>query len=155
MMATASADPGLTYGMLDTSVLIDLGLYAQAHQTPDICAVSTIALAELAFGVAVAKTHAETVARSQAYATVKQLFDPIPFSLTCADVYGQLAALILDTGRSPRPRRFDLMMAAAAVDAGLPLYTANPDDFRGLESRVVIVPLSLRTSEDQMSPSIS
>ena len=66
-MATASADSSLTYGMLDTSVLIDLGRYAEAGLTPDVCVVSTIALAELAFGIGVAKNHTEAIARSQGY----------------------------------------------------------------------------------------
>jgi hypothetical protein len=43
-------------------------------------------------------------------------------------------------GRKARGRRaFDLLIAATAVAAGLPLYTRNPDDFTGLSDVVLIV----------------
>ena len=42
-------------------------------------------------------------------------------------------------GRNPKPRRNDLMIAATAVANSLPLYTANVDDFKGLESMLEVV----------------
>jgi predicted nucleic acid-binding protein len=43
-------------------------------------------------------------------------------------------------GRKARGRRaFDLLIAATALAAGLPLYTRNPDDFAGLSDLVTIV----------------
>jgi len=44
--------------------------------------------------------------------------------------YGQLCAAVRAAGRQPRPRSSDLMIAATAASNALPLYTANPDDFR-------------------------
>ncbi|MGH3585684.1 MAG: hypothetical protein ACRDQ0_05130 [Pseudonocardia sp.] len=35
--------------------------------------------------------------------------------------------------------RADLLIAATAMSAGLPLYTTNPEDYRGLEELVEIV----------------
>jgi hypothetical protein len=41
--------------------------------------------------------------------------------------------------RNPKPRKNDLMIAATAVANSLPLYTANVDDFKGLESMLEVV----------------
>ncbi|WP_244373675.1 hypothetical protein [Streptomyces griseorubiginosus] len=50
-----------------------------------------------------------------------------------------MVALTIAADRDPRPRRMDLMIAAAASARGLPLYTRNAGDFKGLETSVVIV----------------
>jgi predicted nucleic acid-binding protein len=43
-------------------------------------------------------------------------------------------------GRKPRgARAVDLLIAATACAAGLPLYTRNPDDFKALENLVEII----------------
>lgn len=47
-------------------------------------------------------------------------------------------------GSNTRGRRaLDLLIAATAVAAGLPLYTRNPEDFGALESLLEIVPVEL------------
>ncbi|MFF3392271.1 hypothetical protein ACFYW1_15260 [Streptomyces sp. NPDC002669] len=45
------------------------------------------------------------------------------------------------TRRDPRPRRMDLMIAAIASVRGLPLYTRDADDFKGLEGALTVVPV--------------
>jgi predicted nucleic acid-binding protein len=122
-----------TQGLLDTCVLVDLPLYTRA-QLPDISHASAISFAELSYGVALAHAPAEAAARSQALGALRAWLTPHPFGLQAADKYGQLAALVLASGRRPRPRRLDLMIAATAIVGCLPVYTANPSDFRGLES---------------------
>jgi predicted nucleic acid-binding protein len=44
-------------------------------------------------------------------------------------------------GRKPRRRAVDLMIAATAIAAELPLYTTNAD-FVGLEHLVTVVPVT-------------
>jgi predicted nucleic acid-binding protein len=39
----------------------------------------------------------------------------------------------------PRGRAPDLMIAATAASYGLPLYTANPDDFHGTEQILTVI----------------
>ncbi|WP_433728594.1 hypothetical protein ACQP0C_39395 [Nocardia sp. CA-129566] len=49
--------------------------------------------------------------------------------------------LTMAAKRDPKPRRVDLLIAAIASSRGLPLYTRNSKDFRGLESMLEIVPV--------------
>lgn len=130
----------LPNGLLDTCVVIDLPLYDPAD-LPDICHVSAITMAELSFGVALAKTPIDAAVRSQVFATIKSWVQPLPFDGQAGERYGELAALVLASGRHPRPRRMDLMIAAIAVVHQLPLYTAYPDDYHGLESVLRIMPV--------------
>lgn len=43
------------------------------------------------------------------------------------------------TGRDPRPRQFDLLIAAVAVDLGIPLIARNENDFRGIHSALSVI----------------
>jgi predicted nucleic acid-binding protein len=57
-----------------------------------------------------------------------------------ARAYGRVYAAVATSGRKARGRRaFDLLIAATALAAELPLYTRNPNDFGGLESLVEVV----------------
>ncbi|WP_280397808.1 hypothetical protein [Nocardia carnea] len=42
-------------------------------------------------------------------------------------------------GRTPRPRRIDLMIAATHR---IPLYTVNPNDFSALDGLITVVPVT-------------
>ncbi|MBO3734636.1 hypothetical protein J5V16_17555 [Glycomyces sp. NEAU-S30] len=66
-------------------------------------------------------------------------FEPLAFDSEAASRYGTLAALTVEQGRSPKPRQMDLMIAAVASVHELPLYTRNPDDFKGPESVLLVV----------------
>jgi predicted nucleic acid-binding protein len=125
--------------LLDTSVVIDYPAAAVAAHT-ESAAVSTITLAELAYGL-----HTEdplrNAAREQRYHWIANAFDPIPFSTGAARVYGALCAHVRSVGRDPKPRRFDLLIAAVAVDLGIPLLTRNGNDFQGLHSALSVIPV--------------
>lgn len=64
------------------------------------------------------------------------------FDVPAAEYYGALATLVRRHGRSPRPRRMDLQIAATAARHGLALLTRNADDFAGLGSALTVVDLS-------------
>ncbi len=137
-------DPKL--GLLDTNILI-LCRAIDPDELPDQMAISAVTLAELSAGVnLVAGANAEAVEERARRADVLQRaeneFDPIPFETEAARAYGRISAAVLACGRSPRRRVADLMIAAVAAAAGLPLYTTNPDDFDGLEGIVRVVPVS-------------
>ncbi|MGI8535769.1 MAG: type II toxin-antitoxin system VapC family toxin [Mycobacteriales bacterium] len=71
---------------------------------------------------------------------VEALFDPLPFDVGAARSYGLIYAAVLAAGRRPQGRIVDLQIAAVALANDLPLFTRNPDDFRGLDDLVVFVP---------------
>ena len=57
-----------------------------------------------------------------------------------ARAYGRIYAAVANAGRKARgARSLDLLIAATALAAELPLYTRNPDDFRGTETLIEIV----------------
>ena len=57
-----------------------------------------------------------------------------------ARAYGRVYAAVVAAGRKARGRRaVDLLSAATAVAAELPLYTRNPTDFAGLDDLLEIV----------------
>lgn len=126
--------------LLDTSVLIDYPEAAVARHT-ETASISTISLAELAYGLHTRDPLANA-AREQRYHWIVATFDPIPFDAQSARTYGALCAQVRDAGRSPRPRRFDLLIAAVAVTHELALLTGNAADFAGLHQALTLVALT-------------
>jgi predicted nucleic acid-binding protein len=125
-------------GVLDTCVYIDLDELDPAV-LPVVPELTAITMAELHQGLATAKTAAARAARTEKLGEAIVAFDPLPFDSVAATRYGSLVALTLQAKRDPRPRRMDLMIAAIASAHGLPLYTRNTDDFKGLENFVQVV----------------
>lgn len=124
--------------MLDTCVLIDLpGI--ELNLLPRAAAISSLVVAELAQGVAMSRDPVAVQLRSQRLSDVEGEFAVIPFDREAARRYGTLVAMTIKAGRDPRPRKTDLMIAATAAANGLPLYTRNIKDFKGLESAVTVV----------------
>lgn len=128
-------------GVLDTCTYIDLDRI-EPDALPEIPELTTVTLAELHQGVALAREDAVRSARVEKLAAAIRDFEPLPFDGDAAGRFGTLVALTRSTGRDPRPRRMDLMIAAVASAWGLPLYTSNPEDFRGLDSALTVVAVS-------------
>jgi predicted nucleic acid-binding protein len=124
-------------GLLDTSVVLALHSITDASTLPEIALISAVTLAELSVGPLVA---ADEIEQARRLATVQQAeadFDPLPFDAAAARAFGQVAAAYRQSGRKPAARSFDAMIAATALANGLPLYTANPDDFAGIDGLVL------------------
>jgi predicted nucleic acid-binding protein len=125
-------------GLLDTSVVIDLpGI--DPSLLPAESAISTLTLAELAAGPHATRDQAERARRQQRLQWAEATFDPLPFDLGAARSFGLIFAAIQKTGRGSRRRVVDLMIASIAASNGLPLYTRNERDFRGLTRVLKIV----------------
>lgn len=121
--------PDHALALLDTSCVIDFP--DQLDELAEAAAVSTLTIAELAYGI----HHDDplTVATREArYREVLNEFDPVPYSTRAAHLYGAIAASVRKSGRNPRPRRIDLMLASVAVELNAVLLTRNPDDFVGI-----------------------
>lgn len=129
--------------MLDTNILILLHDIDPAL-LPDQSSISTVVLGELAAGVhqlAPDRPDRQAVLADRV-ALLQQAeaeFDPVPYTAAAARMYGRMSAAVLALGRSPRARTSDLMIAAIAATEGLPLFTTNPDDYRGLDALVDVV----------------
>lgn len=121
-------------GILDTSVLI-----GTVTPLPGRLTISVVSIAELQFGVLVARNEDVRATRLSRLQTLVRRFDPLPVDEAVADSYAVLAAALVRGGRSPRPRAFDLLVAATAHAHEARLFTRNPDDCRGLESMVEVV----------------
>jgi len=125
-------------GILDTCTYIDLDQLDPAS-LPAVPEITTITMAELHQGVAMAKSAIVRAARTEVLGAAIVDFDPLPFDGDAATRYGSLVALTVAAKRDPKPRRMDLMIAAIASSRDLPLYTRNIDDFAGLEDLVTVV----------------
>lgn len=126
-------------GLLDTSVVIDLDRL-DPSQLPAEAAVSAITLAELAAGPHATPDAEERARRQDRLQRVEAAFDPLPFDEEAARAYGRVFSSVASAGRKARgARAVDLLIAATALAAGLPLYTRNGEDFRALDGLVAVV----------------
>ena len=136
------SNPRRQRGLIDTSVIIDLERIPP-EKLPVELAISVVSLAELAAGPHAASDSLERARRQDRLQRTEATFDPIPVDAGVARAYGQLYATIMTTGRNTRGRRaFDLLIAATAMAAHLPLYTNNPDDFNDVVSLVEVITVS-------------
>jgi predicted nucleic acid-binding protein len=133
------ADPRPPRGLVDTSVVIDMERIDPA-ELPSEVAISAITLAELAAGPHATTDPSERARRQDRLQRAEATFDPLPVDANVARAFGRIYAAVATAGRKARGRRaFDLVIAATAVAAGLPLYTRNPADFAGLSDLLEIV----------------
>lgn len=120
--------------ILDTSVIIA----ADVSPLPGALAISAASLAELQFGVMVAKTAEVRAERLRRLSVLQQRFDALPVDEAVAVSYGRLAAAVVDSGRQPRRRVMDLLIAATAHAHGATLYTRNSEDFAGVDHLITV-----------------
>lgn len=125
-------------GLLDTRTLILLPRIDDPDDLPDEPLISTITLAALTMGPLVATSDTERVARQAHLQQAEADFDPLPFDAPAARAFGAVAVSLRRSGRTPRARGFDALIAAVALANDLPVYTANPDDFAGIDGLEVV-----------------
>lgn len=96
-------------------------------------------MAELAAGPLATDDTEERARRQERLQWATATWDPLPFDNAAAQAYGRVFVAVRNTGRTPRSRFADLLIAATAISRGLPLYTRNPSDFSGLSDLMRIV----------------
>lgn len=139
-------------GLLDTSAVVLLSRLSSRKDLPDEPLISAITLAELSVGPLVAATDRDRAARQAHLQQAEADFDPLPFDAGAARAFGRVAASLRRSGRTTAARSYDAMIAAIALAHGLPVYTANPDDFAHIEGlTVVAVPATSETTEPKGS----
>jgi predicted nucleic acid-binding protein len=128
-------------GLLDTSVVIDLDRL-DASSLPAEAAISAITMAELAAGPHAASDAEERSRRQDRLQRAEAAFDPLPFDTEGARAYGRIYAVVSAAGRKARgARAVDLLIAATALAAGLPLFTRNGADFEAIDDLIDVVVL--------------
>lgn len=125
-------------GVLDTSTVILLPHIADPTTLPDQPLITAITLAELSVGPLVAHDERERAARQAHLQQAEADFVPLPFDAVAARAFGRVAAALRRVGRKPAARSYDAMIAATAIANDLPLYTANPADFRQIDELEVV-----------------
>ncbi len=132
----------VTRGVLDTSTVILLQRLTDATVLPDEPLITAVTLAELSVGPLVAEDERERAARQAHLQQAEADFDPLAFDAGAARAFGGVAASLRRAGRKTSARAYDAMIAATAIANGLPVYTCNPADFRGIGGlEVVAVPV--------------
>ncbi len=135
------ADPPALRGLIDTSVVIDIENVAP-DALPSEMAIAAVTLAELAAGPHAAGDPTERARRQERLQRAEATFDAIPFDAAAARAYGRLYAEVASVERKARGKRaLDLLIAATALAAELPLYTRNPSDFDGLRTLIDVAPV--------------
>lgn len=124
--------------VLDTGVLLG----PAPERLEGELAISSASLAELHFGVLVGRTDAQRAERLRRLGLIERTFAALPIDAGVARQYGRPAAAVAASGRQPRARVMDLLIAATAAAHGARLYTRNPADLAGLEDLVDVVALS-------------
>jgi prevent-host-death family protein len=122
--------------VLDTSVVIARGI----PELDGELAISAATLAELHFGVLVTTDPATRAERLRRLTVLQHHFDALPVDDAVAVSYGMLAAAA-KSGRQPRSRVIDLLIAATAHAHDARLYTRNSEDLKGLATYIDIVPV--------------
>lgn len=125
----------LTKAVLDTSVLVAVDV---SPLDGDL-AVSVASVAELHFGALVTDDAEVRAERLRRLTLVEHLYSPLPIDGAVARSYGHLAAAVARSGRQPRARVMDLLIAATAHANDASLVTRNADDLRGIEHLLDIV----------------
>jgi predicted nucleic acid-binding protein len=125
--------------LLDTSVVIDpvgVGIPSGTE-----LAISTITVAELGMGIVHARDDAERVRRTLHLQRTRATFEELPVDGAVAEAYVATATAVRVGGRSPRPRSFDLLIAATALAHGVPLFTRDVKDLLPLRHLVDVRPV--------------
>jgi predicted nucleic acid-binding protein len=99
-------------------------------------AISAVSLAELHFGVLVAKDDEERARRALRLGVIEATFEPLPIDAAVGREWGRLAAAVRARGGQPRRRAVALAIAATANVHKVRLVTSNVDDFRLIDDLV-------------------
>jgi predicted nucleic acid-binding protein len=103
--------------------------------------ISAVTVAELHFGVLVAKERTVRAERLRRLLVLQRTFDALPVDEAVSASFDQIAAAVVEAGRQPRARSMDLLIAAAAHAHSARLYTRNGSGFVGLEGLVDVTTL--------------
>ena len=114
-------------GLLDTSVFIAREVDRPLGALPERVAVSVVTLGELELGLLAARDD-ETAARRGDTLSLARSMDPVPITESVMAAWARLVADCRAAGIHRSVRQSDALIAATAIDLGLPVVTQD-DDF--------------------------
>ena len=120
-MSTPSA------GLLDTSVFIARESGRALGDLPDRVAVSVVTIGELQLGVLAAADDATRARRADTLALARTA-DPLPIGEPAMVIWASLVAACRAAGIQGAVKLTDSLIAATAIERGLPVVTQD-DDF--------------------------
>ena len=113
-------------GLADTSVFIAREEGRPLTQLPDRIAISVVTLGELELGVLNARDGATRARRGDTLALARQA-DPVPITESAMSAWARLVADCAKAGISKTVKLTDALIAATAIDLGLPVVTQDTD----------------------------
>jgi predicted nucleic acid-binding protein len=124
-------------GLLDTSVFIAHEVGRTLGRLPSQVTVSVVTIGELELGVLSATDGAVRARRGDTLSLAKTI-DPVPVSESIMGEWARLVFACREAGITRTVRLTDALIAATAIDLGLPVVTQE-DDF----DRIALVHPSL------------
>jgi predicted nucleic acid-binding protein len=121
--ARASLPPA---GLADTSIFIAREEGRPLGELPERLAVSVVTLGELELGVLSARDAGTRAQRGDTLALARQS-DPIPLTEAAMSAWARLVADCAKAGITKAVKLTDALIAATAIDLGLPVVTQDGD----------------------------
>ena len=120
-------------GLLDTSVFIARETARPLGALPQRSAVSVITIGELELGVLSARDDAERARRGDTLALARAA-EPVALTESMMGAWARLVADCRAAGIARSVKLTDALIAAAAIDLGLPVVTQDDDYERMAEA---------------------
>lgn len=116
----------MSVGLLDTSVFIATESGRPLGALPDTVAVSVVTIGELELGVLASENDDVRARRADTLALARGA-DPIPITESVMAQWARLVIACRRAGIGPTIRLTDALIAATAIDRGLPVVTQDTD----------------------------
>ena len=113
-------------GLLDTSVFVAREANRPLGQLPDRVTVSVVTIGELELGVLSAADAASRARRAGTLAVARAV-DPVPISEQVMSAWARLVTDCRSAGIQRTVKLTDALIAATAIDLGLPVVTQDDD----------------------------
>jgi predicted nucleic acid-binding protein len=124
-------------GLLDTSVFIARESGRPLGELPNQVAVSVVSIGELQLGVLAAVDDQARARRADTLALAREA-DPIPISEAVMTTWARLVADCRAAGIQKAVKLTDALIAATAVEHGLPVITQDEDYNRMAEAHTAL-----------------
>lgn len=113
-------------GLADTSVFIAREDGRALSRLPERLSISVVTIGELQLGVLAAEDREVRARRAETLALVRAI-DPLPVSEAVMVSWARLVHDCREAGIGDRVRQNDALIAATAIEHGLPLVTQDED----------------------------